>query len=316
MRSASSAPTIVVVGGINMDLVSVSSRMPQQGETILGERFFTSPGGKGANQAVAAARLGAHVRMVGRVGDDAFGPVLLSNMEDEGIDVSGVMRDAESSSGIAVILLETGGNNRIIVIPGANANCDELQVEAARHAIDGADAVMLQNEISIEISIAAARYARDKGVTVVWDPAPAEALPDKVYKLANVLTPNQVEAEMMTGVVVTSPEDASRAAEALLNRGVEATVVKLGGLGAYYSSAAGAGLIHPYPVEVVDTVAAGDAFGAGLTIALAEGKPLADAVRFGAAAGALAVTKQGAQYAMPTRQQLDDFLTHRATPDG
>jgi ribokinase len=308
MATPSKTPVIVVLGGINMDLVSVSSRIPQAGETILGDSFFTAPGGKGANQAVAAARLGASVRMVGRIGNDAFGRSLLDGMRSEGIDVSRIAEDEGVSSGIAMILLESGGANRIIVVPGANALCGDEQYQAVVEALRGADALMLQNEVDTALSTAAARYAQSAGVKVIWDPAPAVDLPQDTLATADVWTPNQVEAEMLTGIAVDSQASAAEAARILLRIGARAAVVKLGELGACFATPTEEGFVPAFAVDAVDTTAAGDAFAAGLAVGLSEGMLLSDAVRFASAAGALAVTKRGAQPAMPLRQEVDALL--------
>ena len=301
-------PTIVVLGGINMDLIGVAARLPEPGETVVGDRFYTAPGGKGANQAVAAARLGAKARMVGRVGEDAFGPTLLAGLRSSGVDVRGVAEDADYPSGIAIILLDADRQNHIVAIYGANEACDDGQLAAAMQAMDGADALLLQLEIPVQVSLASAQYARTRGVRVIWDPAPALDLPGEAYAVTDVLTPNQAEASALTGIQVIDADSARQAAELLLRKGVGAAVVKLGDQGVYYASTDESGNVPSFPVEVVDTVAAGDAFGAGLAVALSEGRGLPDAVRFGAAAGALAVTKPGAQEAMPTRQEVEDLL--------
>ena len=292
-----------------MDLVATAARMPSAGETVYGDAFRTTPGGKGANQAVAAARLGADVRMVGRVGYDAFGPILLENLRSEGIDESGVALDTENSSGIAMILIEETGENRIIAVYGANMACGAEQVEVAKRVLDGADALMLQLEVPIDVSLETARYARSGGVRVVMDPAPAAELPHDAYSLIDVITPNQTEAESLTGIAVTGRDSAKLAAEALLERGVGVAVVKMGQDGVYYASKSEQGYVPAFEVKVQDTVAAGDAFGAALTVALSEDMGLADAVRFGAAAGALAVTKSGAQDAMPHRKEVVSLFT-------
>ncbi|MDE2838351.1 MAG: ribokinase [Chloroflexota bacterium] len=301
-------PIIVVLGSINMDLIGAAPRLPSPGETVLGGDFYTAPGGKGANQAVAAALQGASVSMIGRVGSDAFGPQLLDNLRACGVDVSGVMQDADAPSGVAMILLDESRQNRILVASGANMRCDDAQVDAAASALHEADALMLQCEIPAAVSLSAARIARERGVRVVWDPAPADAFPPEAYALVDVLTPNQAEAAALTGIDVTDAASAEAAARALLDRGVRAAVVKMGEAGAFYLSDEGSGYVPPFEVQAVDTVAAGDAFGAAMTYALAEGRPLSEAVRHGAAAGALAVTRPGAQDAMPTRTEVETLL--------
>ena len=311
MGTPARQPTIVVLGGINMDLIGVAPRLPTPGETVIGESFYTAPGGKGGNQAVAAARLGATVRMVGRVGRDTFGPGMLADLRRYGIDVSGVAEDPDHVSGIAIILLDAQRQNHIVAIYGANAACDEAQLEAAKSALDGADALLLQLEIPFEVSLAAARYARANGVRVIWDPAPALNMQQAVYTAVDVLTPNQTEATQLTGIEVTDADSAGLAADALLQAGVPVAVVKLGEQGVLFASAAESAFIAPHSVEVVDTIAAGDAFGAALAVALSEGRGLTEAVSYGAAAGALAVTKPGAQEAMPTRDEVNALIAHR-----
>lgn len=310
MTVQGSAPRVVVLGSMNMDLVCTMPRMPVVGETIMGDNFHTTPGGKGANQAVAAARLGADVSMVGRVGDDAFGPVLLDSLRADGIDVSRVAIDKPNSSGIAMILLEPGGENRIIAAYGANMACDDAQLDAAKGALDGAHALMIQLEVPLKISLAAAEYAKSKGVRVVWDPAPARELPPEAFEAADVLTPNQIEAETLTGVAVVDLASAKVAARAILAKGAATAVVKLGEEGLVYASADEVSHLPAFGVDVVDSVAAGDAFGGGLVVGLAEGLPMLEAVRLGMASGALAVTRSGAQDAMPTRREVDALIAN------
>ena len=312
MNASGSAPTIVVLGGINMDLIGVASRIPSPGETVVGERFYTAPGGKGANHAVAAARLGANVRLVGRVGADSFGPTLLEGLRGYGVDVKGVAEDPDNASGVAIILLDASRQNHILAVYGANAACNGAQLEAAKRALDGADALLLQLEVPFEVSLAAARHARSRGVRVIWDPAPALDQIRSAYDAIDVLTPNQTEASFLTGLDVTDVGSATAAAEALLALGVPMAVVKLGELGVYYASGSESGHVEPFRVEPVDTIAAGDAFGAGLAVALCEGQSIRDAVRFGAAAGALAVTRPGAQEAMPERREVDALISSPA----
>ena len=298
-----------MLGGINMDLIGLAAKLPSPGETVIGEHFYTTPGGKGANQAVAAAKLGSNVKMVGRVGADSFGASLLQGLLGHRIDVTGVAEDPSNPSGIAIVLLDSQRQNHIVAIYGANTACDDAQLSAAKTALESADALLLQLEIPLEISLAAARYARSRGIRVIWDPAPARDLPQEAYEVVDVLTPNQTEANFLTGVKVDGPDSARDAAEVLLARGVPAAVVKLGEQGVYCSSATESGYVPPYETDVVDTVAAGDAFGAALAVALSEGRSLTDSVRYGAAAGALAVTRPGAQEAMPSRSEVEALFS-------
>lgn len=308
LTKGSNPPSIVVLGSINMDLVGTVERPPLSGETVTGRGFHTSPGGKGANQAVAAARLGAMVKMVGKVGMDAFGPVLLTHLESNSVNVAAVTQAPDLSSGVAMILLDSCHQNQIVVVGGANAACGDDQVAAAKQALDGADALLLQLEIPMDVSLAAARYAKSIGARVIWDPAPVQDLPPEVFSATDILTPNEVEASSLTGIEVNDPDSARAAVGALLDRGVGTAIVKLGGQGVFYASGDDAGYLPAFSVEAVDTVAAGDAFGAGLAVGLAEGYSLLDAVKFGSAAGALAVTRAGAQEAMPYRRDVEALL--------
>lgn len=303
--SGTGTPVIVVLGGINMDLVGTTENMPTPGETVFGQSFHTAPGGKGANQAVAAARLGAQVRMVGRVGLDEFGPVLLDGLRREWIDVSGVATDPDNSSGIAMILLDGQKENYIVAIYGANLASDHEQIKAVESALGGADVLLMQLETPFEVATEAAKMAKGRGVRVVWDPAPALEMGRDAYALCDVLTPNQSEAEYLSGIPVTDPDSARNAAKKLVGEGVSACVVTMAEGGAYYAARDDEGFIPAYDVETTDTVAAGDAFSAALGVALAEGRSLNEAIRYASAAGALAVTKRGAQEAMPYRREVD-----------
>ena len=301
-------PKIVVLGGINMDVVATVERMPEPGETVHGDGFFMAGGGKGANQALAAARLGAEAHMVGRVGDDDFGRTLLDNMRSAGVDMAGVALDPSNSTGVAVIMVDGEGQNLIAEVYGANRASDESQLEAVKQAMEGADALMLQLETPPQVSLAAARDARSLGVRVVWDPAPAAEMPEEGYGLADFLTPNETEAAELTGIRVTDVSSAQLAAEALLGRGAGAAIVKMGYQGVFGATRSEQHYVPPMSVDAVDSVAAGDAFAGGLAVALCEGKSFVEALRFGAAAGALAVTKAGAQDAMPYRLEVEELL--------
>ena len=315
MAEQQRTPVVVVLGSLNMDVVVAAPRLPVPGETIAGDELHVTPGGKGANQAVAASRLGAEVRMVGRVGEDTFGPMLLRGLQSFGVDVSRVASDPGSSSGAAAILLDADRENRIVAVYGANMRCDDEQVRETESALVGADCLLLQLEIPLEVSLATARIARQKGVPVILDPAPASPLPAEAYALVDVLTPNQTEAAALVGHPVDDVDQALAAARELARRGVETAIVKLGDRGAVYVSGdSAAGHAAPFDVKAVDTVAAGDAFGGALAVALAEGKELSAAIRFASAAGAVAVTRPGAQTAMPSRDEVETLLRgrHRA----
>lgn len=300
--------SVVVFGSINMDLVARVERLPKAGETLIGQGFSSNPGGKGANQAVAAARLGAQVRMVGRVGDDALGCELRESLRKDGIDVSGVAADASCSSGTAVIEVAANGENRIIVIPGANGQVGADDLERLDAALGDAKVLLLQLEIPMEAVLAAAEKAKARGVAVILDPAPARSLPPQLYRAVDFITPNQSEAELLTGQPVDGVEDAKAAAGKLLEQGVENAIIKMGRHGAYWADGADELYLPAIKVDVVDTVAAGDAFNGALAAALAEGRLVTDALEWGLGAGALAVSRAGAQQAMPARNEVLDIL--------
>jgi ribokinase len=307
------AMTVLVFGSINMDLVARTPRLPAMAETITGHEFFTAPGGKGANQAVATARLGAPTKMIGRVGGDSFGVELRQNLAQANVDISGVWIDAEVSSGVAVIAVDDQAQNNIIIIPGANGRVGQADIERLAQYLEGARLLMLQLEVPLEATVAAARLAQQRGVSVIFDPAPARDLPAELYSLVDIITPNEVEASQLVGFPVKTQEDGQRAAETLLQRGVNTAIVKMGALGAVYATRQpqSSGFIPAFKVEAVDTVAAGDAFNGSLATALSEGQSLFEAIRWGAAAGALSATKAGAQPSMPHRSEVEVFLKER-----
>ncbi len=304
---------VAVVGSLNMDLVIKAPRLPAVGETVLGGAFATFPGGKGANQAVAAARLGAAVAMVGRVGDDAFGRQLREGLAREGIDVSAVRTDTAAATGVALITVDGVGHNTIVVASGANMAVTPADVDAARAVIAEGTVLLLQLEVPVEAVRRAAQLAHAAGRLVILDPAPAPSapLPDDLYRLLAVINPNEVEARALTGIAIATEADARHAAEALLARGCQAAVLKLGERGAYMAVGPHREAVPAVRVEPVDTTAAGDAFAAGLGVALAEGKPVQTAVRFAAVVGAFSVTRLGAQPSMPTRAELREFARQR-----
>jgi len=305
------SPSIVVLGGINMDLVTVAERFPEAGETVVGSRFLTYPGGKGANQAVAAARMGAATAMVGRVGDDIFGPQLIESLAASGVDVSRVGVELGASSGIAVVNIDASSQNRIIQILGANNTCGQAEGERVMQALEGASTLMLQLEVSVELSLSVARQAAAMGKRVILDPGPARPLPRDFYACCSVITPNETEAQALVGFPVTDVPSAARAASALLERGVGAAVVKLGAQGVCYATREGGQHVPAIPVEAVDSVAAGDAFNGALAASLAAGEGWERAMRLATAAGALAVTKFGAQDSMPLKDDVEDLLARQ-----
>ena len=306
--SGSDSPRIVVLGGINMDLVTYSARFPEVGETVAGERFLTYAGGKGANQAVAAARMGGRTAMVGCVGDDIFGPQLLDGLSAAGVEVSRIAIAPGETSGIAVISIDASAQNRIVQVLGANTTCGAAQADAVVAALADADALMLQLEVPMEVSLTAARAARAVGKTVILDPGPVRPVPADLLRHSSIITPNETEAEALVGFAIDGPETAARAAGHLLARGVSAAVVKLGAQGALFATPELSGFQPAFRVEAVDTVAAGDAFNGAMAVCMAEGMALPEAVRIACAAGALAVTTTGAQDSMPTRAAVEALL--------
>ena len=298
---------IVVVGGINMDLFIEAERFPLPGETFEGDRYYTGGGGKGANQAIAAARLAGpgRVQMLGRVGSDVFGSELLANFDRYGVGHDYVEVGEGESSGIALIFMDGNRENYVLPVYGANAACGVKQVEDAVRAMDGASVLLLQQEISLEVSEQVAAAAAERGLTVILDPAPVRDGTERLMALADVLAPNQIEAEGITGVVVDSVESAAVAAGRIRELGVAIAIVKLGEAGCYVDSAAVTGHFRAPEVEAVATVAAGDAFAGGLAVGLAEGLGLADAVSFAVAAASLSVTRDGAQDSMPARADVE-----------
>ena len=308
IRDHGDRPLIVSLGGINMDLVTFSERLPADGETVVGERFVTYPGGKGANQAVAAARMGARSAMVGRVGDDMFGPQLTDLLQSAGVETDAVGIVARTNSGIAVISVGQGGQNRIVQVLGANDTCGDAEYDAVAALLPEASALLLQLEVSIGLSIRVAESAAAQGVQVILDPGPVRPLPEEFYGCVSMITPNETEAEALVGYPITDMVTAASAADELLARGVGSAVIKLGAQGAYWANGHAGGRIPPFAVQPVDTVAAGDAFNGALAVALAEGESLEAAVRWGCAAGALSVTRVGAQDSMPDRDAVAALL--------
>ena len=308
MPDSSGRPLVISLGGINMDLVTFADRLPADGETVVGSRFVTYAGGKGANQAVAVARMGARSAMVGRVGDDMFGPQLIELLRSAGVETGAVGVSEGVSSGIAVISVGEGGQNRIVQVLGANDTCGEEEFDAIAGLLPEASALLLQLETSVALSVRVAELAASVAVPVILDPGPVRPVPPEFYQHVSVITPNETEAEALVGHPVTDLDAARAAADELLNRGAASAVIKLGALGAYWSDGNDGGHVPPFPVTAVDTVAAGDAFNGAMAVALSEGRPLAEAVRWGCAAGALAVTKVGAQDSMPARETVAELL--------
>jgi len=303
------ARKIVVVGSLNMDLVACASRIPVVGETMTGHTYFDEPGGKGANQAYAVARLGGQVAMLGRVGSDDFGRRMRSNLEQVGCEVSGLLSIPNCQSGIALIFVDDDGHNSIIIVPGANDRFSPEDVESGENYLKGAALVLLQLENPLPTVIAAARAGRRAGARVVLDPAPARSLPDELFGLVDVLTPNETEAAILAGLQPgrLDTQQAAEIARKLRARGAKSVVVKLGDQGCLLVEDGEPRLFPAPKVKAVDTTAAGDVFNGGLAVALAEGSDLAEACQFANAAAALSVTRMGTQIATPGRKEVDEF---------
>lgn len=302
------AGKIVVVGSSNTDMILQMERIPRPGETILGGQFSMAAGGKGANQAVAAARAGGNVTFLARVGNDMFGRQAIEGFRQDGIDVQHVIEDPAAPSGVALIFVAADGENSIGVASGANACLSPADVQQVAPLIAAADVLVMQLETPLETIAEAASMAAQNGVTVILNPAPAQPLDDSLLQNVSILTPNETEAELLTGVPVTDEPGAARAAKTLHGKGVATVIVTLGSRGAYVSSDQFTGLIPAFRVEAVDTTAAGDVFNGALAVALSEDQSLEEAVRFASAAAALSVTILGAQPSAPLRRDVEVML--------
>ena len=299
---------VVVVGSINMDLVAYTKRIPAEGETVIGSDFQTHPGGKGANQAVAVARLGLPVAMIGRLGNDAFGMQLREHLQSEGVDVTGVAT-SQCNSGVAVIVVSEAGENCIVITPGANALLTPEDLDTNIEVLKAAGIVLTQLEIPIETVQHLAMICKREGVPLILDPAPARQLPDGLLENVDWFTPNETEAAFFIGDATADSRQPARMAETLLRKGIRGVVLKMGSRGAYIASRNGLGAsLKPFPVQVVDTTAAGDAFNGAFATALLMKKEPVESARFAAAAAALSVTRAGAQPSMPRMAEVEQIL--------
>jgi ribokinase len=301
-------PDILVVGSLNADLVARTARFPQPGETVRGEDLKIIPGGKGANQAVAAARGGAQVTMAGRVGSDSFGAFLLDRLRDDHVDTSHVIVD-ESATGTAVILVDAGGQNSIVLSAGANGQVAPRDVQALDVQ---ARVLLLQLEIPLEAVVQAARWGRSRGMIVILNPAPARELPRELIACADYLLPNETELALLSGMPVTDLPSAEKAARRLCEGGAKCVIVTLGANGALIAGPGAAKHIPPFEVQAVDTTAAGDAFIGGFACTLLRGMDLEGSVRYANACGALAAARFGAQPSLPTKAEVQAFLALQA----
>ena len=308
---SSPKPKIAVVGSINMDLVVRCDHLPEKGETVIAEQSVELPGGKGANQAVAASRFGGDVSMIGRVGDDSFASRLVDKLKEEKVSVEHVCSTDNCASGIAVVMVENSGENSIVVSPGSNAHVDQSDLKSAIRTLTNSDAVLLQLEVPVETIIQAIQLARESNVLTILDPAPAPKLTPEEFFTVDLLCPNQSEAEAILGYPVGNVEDALRGVHELVERGCKNAVITMGRDGAVVCDGTNTEHISSFEVEAVDTTAAGDAFAGAIAVRWSETDSLFEAIRFACAAGALAASKHGAQSSMPTREDIENLISSK-----
>lgn len=299
---------IVIIGSSNTDMVIKAERIPQPGETILGGKFFMNPGGKGANQAVTVSRLGGDVVFVTKTGNDLFGRQSVELYANEGIDTSYVFSDSKQPSGVAIIMVDSKGENCIAVASGANASLSIKDINKAKKVIENASIILMQMEIPVETIDYVAQLANNSGIKVILNPAPAGPLSDELIRSLSIITPNKTEAEMLSGVKVTGWKSARKAADIISAKGVGIVVITLGTLGALIKEGKTYYNVPAEVVTAVDTTAAGDVFNGALCVAIAEGKSVVDAVKFACKASSIAVTRMGAQSSIPNRKELDAIL--------
>ncbi len=295
---------ILVVGSSNTDMVIKTHHFPVPGETILGGRFLMNAGGKGANQAVAAARLGGLVTFVGKIGDDIFGKQAVQQLEDEGIHVGFVAVDPENPSGVALITVDQKGENSIVVASGSNGTLSPADFDQAIVEFDQSEFVLMQLEIPIPTVEYIAREAAQKQKKVILNPAPAAGLSDELLKNLYIITPNETEAELLTGIKVTDKQSALKAATFLHKKGIEMVIITMGSVGAFLLANGNSEIIKAPKVEAVDTTAAGDTFNGALAVALSEGKTIREAIAFANQAASISVTRIGAQSSVPFRKEI------------
>jgi len=304
-------PKITVVGSSNMDLVVKSERIPAVGQTILGGDFIMTPGGKGANQAVAAAKLGAQVFFIAKLGEDMFGEQSLQNFKKEGVITKYVTQTSEAPSGVALIMVDEQGNNSIVVAPGANQRLSAQDVKKAEAEISCCGAVVAQLEVPLETIEFAAGLASRAQVAFILDPAPARKLSPQLLKMTDVLTPNETEAQILTGREVTDQDSACIAAENLLQQGAKAVIITMGAKGLLLANHSMMEFVPSIQVNAIDATAAGDAFTGSLALGIAQGKILPEAALFANYVAALSVTKMGAQASLPTKEEVEIFMKQR-----
>ncbi|MGA4468974.1 ribokinase [Enterobacter hormaechei] len=305
------AGNLVVLGSINADHILNLETFPTPGETVTGNQYQVAFGGKGANQAVAAGRSGANIAFIACTGDDDTGERVRKQLASDNIDIAPVSVVAGESTGVALIFVNAEGENVIGIHAGANAALTTERVEAQRGIIAGAEALLMQLESPVESVLAAAKIAHENHTSVVLNPAPARVLSDELLALVDIITPNETEAEKLTGIRVENDDDAARAALALHDKGIGTVIITLGSRGVWASVNGEGRRVPGFKVKAIDTIAAGDTFNGALVTALLEGKAMDDAIRFAHAAAAIAVTRKGAQPSVPWRKEIDGFLSQQ-----
>lgn len=295
---------ITVIGSSNTDMVIKTTKLPVPGETILGGSFFMNPGGKGANQAVAASRLGGKVSFVAKTGDDIFGKQAKQLFESEGVNTDYMFTDPENPSGVALITVDANAENCIVVAPGANSFLDKTDIDKAREEILRSDIILMQLEIPVKTVMYAAEIAHSAGKKVILNPAPARELPDELLRKLYIITPNETEAELLTGIKVTDIATAENAARALHKKGVKIVIVTLGSKGAFYYAEDGFKIVPAPKVVAIDTTAAGDVFNGALAVAVSEKMELEKAIELANKAASISVTRLGAQSSAPYWKEL------------
>ncbi|MDP1676519.1 MAG: ribokinase [Bacteroidota bacterium] len=303
--------SIVVIGSSNTDMILKMKEIPRPGETIIGGTFFTAQGGKGANQAVAAAKCGGNVTFVAKIGNDMFGNNAILGYEECGIDVQHISRDTDVATGIALIFVDGKGENAIGVASGANARLLPPDIHRVREVISNASIVLMQLEIPLETIMAVAEIAHKKNIRIILNPAPSQHLPNELLSKISILTPNETEVEQLTGVSISNVDDALRAGEILLKKGIECAIITLGSKGAIVVTKEFSEKISSFKVNAIDTTAAGDTFNGALAVELANGNSIRDAIRFANAAAAISVTRIGAQSSVPNRAEVEQLLSEQ-----
>jgi ribokinase len=308
-------PKICVVGSANMDLLSKVPRLPNKGETLVGHYFQMGCGGKGSNQAVMAARLGAHVSMVARLGRDPLGEIMFKNYLEQGIDTRWVFWDEEHFSGVAPILVDDEGNNTITIVPGANMALSPDDVAQASDVIQSADVVICQLEIPIETTLRAFQIAKAKGILTILNPAPAAPIPDELIRLGDIIAPNETETTSLTGLPVETFDQAILASKELVARGARTVIITMGERGVCVLDEEGASHLPAFKVQAIDSTGAGDAFIGSLAYFLAQGQPIRDAIVASNAIAAISVTKVGTQVSFPSWNEISQFIGSVHHPD-